>query len=189
MARTVGELVADVNNLVDENFVASMIVGWFNEALGDLAEVARMESVSRTFTTAGVDSYALPPDHYKTMWVFIAGVKIPPVDIDSEDVGYHEWGGVLTIVPPPPLDNDELELYYYRLPATLSPSNLNASPDIPERYYHLLTLFAAARTQSRDEDLEEKNDFWRDYIIGKQSYNRDTASKVAKHRSLTMRVG
>lgn len=186
--KTVAQLVEDVNNLVDENFHHTMIVGWFNEALGDLADVARLEAITRTATQSDQSEYTLPPDHYKTVWVFVGGERLEPIDIDSVAAGYHEWGGVLTLEPAPSTTGDPIELYYYRIPTYLSDTELDYIPDIPTRYHHLLVLYAAARTQQRDEDLEEKNDFYRDYLLGKQAYNRETVARVAKHRSLNVKV-
>lgn len=46
-------------------------------------------------------------------------------------------------------------------------------PELPEQYHSLIVLYACAKSQQKEEELSDKNDFFTEYLMGKNSMALD----------------
>lgn len=52
-------------------------------------------------------------------------------------------------------------------------SNVASVPELPEQYHNLIALFICAKSQQKEEELGDKQDFYAEYLLGKSNMARD----------------
>lgn len=60
--------------------------------------------------------------------------------------------------------------YYKKLDHVSSTSD---TPELPSQYHNLLILYVCAKSQQREEELNDKNDFYNEYLLTKQAFAID----------------
>ena len=182
------ELIKIVTGLTREDFPDETWLGWFNEALNDLAKVLKLETVD-TFSLNDEASHIIPSDIIEISKLVITdsqGNKKNMIVADLSDGNEEEltenqywiWDGQIYFKNK---KSGEAKLYYYRRPKKAKLSD--ASFDLLEAYEDALVLFAAAKSKSIDKGwLDQKNAFLDDYYRrkGEIEEERNKQTKVAR---------
>lgn len=177
--KTLKQLIDEVKNIVDDDSIPDgWVKSWLNTALGDLTPVLRLEARATALITAGVSEYALPLDMYDVCQMRLFSESMPRRRLSRTDfvtTGYKVWGKTL-ILQPVPTSDDTVELWYYRVPKTLSDND--DKPEIPEPFQHLLVWYAAATYQAYQHEASlEQQVFYRRYMEGRAALDNYTQSK------------
>lgn len=188
--KTLRQAIDDVKTLVDDDDLTDAeVTNWLMEALVDLAPIMRREAKT-TITLAKDKADYTSADGLPTdlMIPFAARLdteddvisEIPVGDFLSD--GFKWWNDTLTMQPTPSKART-LTLWYYRWPTILTYLQTSSQMDIMEQFQHLPILYAAAKTQQRDEELEDKTDFMADYLTGKAMMERFITQRQQRKRS------
>lgn len=187
--KTLRQAIDDVKILVDDDDLTDAVVtNWLMEALVDLAPSMRREAKTTINLLKDKADYTsvdgLPAD---IMTPFVARLDteddvIGEIAIgDFLSDGLKWWNETLTIQPTPSKART-LTLWYYRWPVVLTYLQTDTQLDIMEQFQHLPILYAAAKTQQRDEELEDKTDFMADYLTGKALAERFITQRQQRKR-------
>lgn len=187
--KTLRDAIDDVKTMTDDDDLTDVqVTNWLMEALMDLAPVMRQEAKATISLTASKADYTssdgVPTNILRVFVVKITSEtdpidEIPIPDFDSK--GYKRWNDTLTIQPTPTVA-DTLTLWYYRWPAILTYLQTTSQLDILEQFQHLPVMYAAARSQQRDEELDDKTDFMADYLRGKLLFDQFTTQIQQRKR-------
>lgn len=172
-------IILQVNRDLDEDYGNGDIVDWINRCIDDLAPIAKKEAKA-TFTITSANSYTLPTDFLEMVEVLT--VKTDVADPtkkehktltqiqqrDYDSVGYKIWAGSLSTQNA--LESGEIEVYYYKKPAYLSTTNLDAVPEIEEAFHDLFILYAVGQIQFTEEDYDDRPDALSRYYQRKDEY-------------------
>jgi len=74
--------------------------------------------------------------------------------------------------------------YYKKLDHVSSTSN---TPELPDQYHNLLILYVCAKSQQREEELNDKNDFYSEYLLAKQAFALDRIYEMEPHNRKLIR--
>lgn len=171
------DIILQVNRDLDEDYGNGDIIDWINRCIDDLAPIAKKEAQT-SFTITTANSYALPIDFLEMVDVLTVKTdlnnnkerktltQLQQRDYDS--VGYKVWGNALSTQNA--LDTGSIDVYYYKKPAYLSTTNLDAVPDIEESYHDLFILYAIGHMQFTEEDYDDRQDMLQRYYQRKAEY-------------------
>ncbi|MDK2902077.1 MAG: hypothetical protein PWR14_981 [Thermosediminibacterales bacterium] len=190
MPKTLSQLKTDVKALVDDiDIPDNWLLSWLNQGLSDLTPVLRIGERAVADIISNKADYALPTDFYQINHVRLLSENFPLPSLTSEDFtskGYKIFGRTLLLQPVPRKD-DTIEIWYYRVPATLASDN--DVPEIPEPFQHLLVWYAGSlyEVYRRDVDIEQAVYYPR-YLEGKAALNNYTLKNEGrKHISIIHR--
>lgn len=188
--KTLRQAIDDVKILADDDDLTDAeVTNWLMESLVDLAPIMRREAKTTINLVKDKADYTsadgLPTD---LMTPFAARLdtedevisEIPVGDFLSD--GFKWWNDTLTMQPTPS-EARTLTLWYYRWPTILTYLQTSSQMDIMEQFQHLPILYAAAKTQQRDEELEDKTDFMADYLTGRAMMERFITQRQQRKRS------
>lgn len=68
--------------------------------------------------------------------------------------------------------------YYKKLDHVTSTAD---TPELPEPYHNLLILYVCAKSQQREEELNDKNDFYAEYLMAKKAFALDRIYEMEPH--------
>jgi len=180
---TLQELEDAVRSLLDEEdvggyFSSEEIRRWLNRAQYDIAQKANHLTDSVYMDTLdGEDRYVLPGDFIREFAVFFNGQKVEEITFEERNnkkEGYIIWRDMRELlVSPPPPDNRQIELEYYRKPEKMDGDE--DEPEVPEHYQDLLTLFALYRALQKDEKWEQSQVIYQEYAQGIQLIRQEYA--------------
>lgn len=182
MPRTLGQLLSDVRNRLDEQSArmwgSPELRGWILEGARDVARRAEILLQSSTIAvTSGTQQYTGPTDAvriYRVEWQPTGQSTIYPLeyyDFASMDelwgpnqiitqaypIAYTMWGfppSLKIILYPSPSSNGQLNVYYYRLPADLATDGSadNTNVDVPEGWWDLIPKYCEFVAMRKDGD-------------------------------------
>jgi hypothetical protein len=176
------DIIRQVNRDLDEDYSNADIVDWINRCIDDLAPIAKKEA-KVTFTIDSNNSYTLPTDFLEFVDVLTVTngnkqytilTQLPQRDYTS--TGYKYWAGVLSLQNPP--ESGAIEVYYYRKPAYMSTTNLDAVPEIDEAFHDLFILYAVGHMQFTEEDYDDRPDALQRYYNRKAEFEAHTNRKT-----------
>lgn len=169
------ELIKAVEDLTHESYNPSTWMQWFNEALQDLSPVLKLETYE-TFDLNNVTERELPGDIQEIRKFQISGYG----DLTRVGIGetgnknaYWVWGGRAYF---PEAKTGTVKLWYYRRPARFKIGS--PRPDIQEGYEDALILYASAKSKAPDRWLDDKGDFYRDYLIRKGQIEQERLQQI-----------
>lgn len=153
----------------------SQLIGYLNEALGEIAEPWRKEASQALPVTIGQSAFNLPSDcledGLRKVLYSNGQTTFPCVYVDFDDYMrysnessgyvtnnhlYTIWSGQVLLYPAIAMSNESLTAYYYRLPASLA--NATDVPEIPARFHHALTFYALRECQNAVEEVNLEGD-------------------------------
>lgn len=182
MAKTQGELLADLRNRLDEvtprQWTDAMLRGWLNDGARDIARKSEtLQDREDLPVVKGTREYTLPSDVIRIHRVEYRatgdGLAYPLEyrDFNSMDGVWHTqqdvsestpmfftmWGYPPTlkiVLYPTPALAGAIKVFYYKVPANLATdgSAENTTLDIPEGWEDLVLDFAEYRALRRDAD-------------------------------------
>lgn len=72
--------------------------------------------------------------------------------------------------------------YYKKLQHVKNTSeDIETTSGLPSQYHHLLVLYALAKSQQKEEELNDKNDAYTEYLMGKQQMGVDRIWEMEPH--------
>lgn len=153
------EMIKAVEELSREEYDPGVWMQWFNEALQDLTPVLYLETYEEMAVSG--NNRELPGDIYLIEKLFLGDEELErvPLGANGTENTYWLWGNKVYFQENV---SGTLKLWYYRRPAKFTLGS--SSPDIPEGYEDALILYAAAKSKAPDRWLNDKNDFYRDYL-------------------------
>ena len=165
-------LIADVRSLIDEEDVTAgfwtdvSLTRWINQGNIDLARrLENLEDTESSNVVALTPNYNLPTDCIKIRRVTYNSRALYPIEYETLNDITADGSGELTETGTPTnfyiFDNDiwlypvpsaslalGLKIWYYKRPATLT--NTVDTPEQPEQYHYLISLFAFNRALLKD---------------------------------------
>jgi hypothetical protein len=152
----------------------TVLAGWFNEAIKDLA--LEMGTVTgATYTAVANVAVTGPSDAYK-----IVSVR------DSDGYDYYAFSfdplGNMYFE-----DDDTYTVYYIVSPTLLTGLVTNAEPDIDAELHYLIPMYAAStywavESEGDAEELMMAKDWWQRYQYGKLEMLRKRTAKQRRTR-------
>jgi hypothetical protein len=180
---TVQEIINLAQSHVQEAYETPVWISYINAALDDLTPVAKLlkskDNISVTPTNGkAVIDLASDPD-LKQIHEVVAVYYTPTGGnieqlarlpfTDNTSKGWKRSHD--TIILQNIGDGGTVRVDYYK---KLSHVSSTADvPELPEQYHNLLVLYVCAKSQQREEELNDKNDFYSEYLLGKQAFALD----------------
>lgn len=182
----VTEIIAQVGLLTEESYADADWIRLINGGLDDLTPYAKMatfkEGIAVTLSGGGAiidisaDTDLVKAHEFKAVYFKPTGGSYRPLrrlvlsnllaegwKLDADSVllqGLGAAGGA-----------DVVRVDYYKKLAHVS--IVGDIPELPEQYHPLLVLFAATKSQQKEEELPDKNDFFVEYIEGRKQFAFD----------------
>ena len=177
---TVVEIITKVQFLSDEEYDNAEWIKLINACLDDLTPVAKMLTTKENINLAVVDggaslSIASDPDLARAYE--IRNIFFTPVDgstrelkrralADNYSPGWKQTADKLLFQGLGDNSGTIRVDYYKRLTHV---ANINDIPELPVVYHELIVLYLCAKAQQKEEELDDKNDFYAEYLRGKQN--------------------
>lgn len=172
------------------------IIGYLNEALGELSHIWRKEKIGIiAITTAGQTDFSLPSDALedglRAVSYVTGGTAYPIKFIDLDTYNkyatgttppysgmpvtymYTVFAGTIKIWPGAAATTDTLQPYYYRIPATLV--NATDVPEIPVRFHQALVFYALRECQNAKEEVNLEFDVGQKWEQEKLRFRQEMA--------------
>lgn len=169
----------------DEKYDTSEWVQWMNEALDDLTPVAKQLDIAGNIAvtlTDGKGEIAIANDvtlqkAHEIVNVYYVGAdnnhrklrRLPINDYYSK--GWRLANGKILIQGLKTETNITCDVDIYKRLAHVVA--LTDTFEIPEQYHTLISMYIIAKSQQKEEELEDKFDFFRDYTTSKQRFAVD----------------
>ena len=177
---TVVEIITKAQFLSDEEYDNAEWIKLINACLDDLTPVAKMLTTKENINLAVVDggaslSIASDPDLARAYE--IRNIFFTPVDgstrelkrralADNYSPGWKQTADKLLFQGLGDNSGTIRVDYYKRLTHV---ANINDIPELPVVYHELIVLYLCAKAQQKEEELDDKNDFYAEYLRGKQN--------------------
>ena len=215
---TAAEIIALARIRAEEAYDNPTWIGFINACLDDLTTVAKLlkrETVALCAVASGATSIPLtgvgananlaaaqeilnlyvtpttpagPQSQYRRLPMsdFVsAGWKM---NLDAIEVqGIPAVGGVAVTVATVIVD------YYKKITPVTAIADI---PEIPTQYHNLIVNYICAKSQQKEEELNDKNDFYAEYVRGKNDFSLDrmwemepSHRKYIKRARITAKVG
>lgn len=177
---TVVEIITKAQFLSDEEYDNAEWIKLINACLDDLTPVAKMLTTKENINLAVVDggaslSIASDPDlarAYEFRNIFFTPVDGSTRELkrralaDNYSPGWKQTADKLLFQGLGDNSGTIRVDYYKRLTHV---ANINDIPELPVAYHELIVLYLCAKAQQKEEELDDKNDFYAEYLRGKQN--------------------
>lgn len=186
----------------DEVYDVATWVHYINMALDDLTPVAKMlvtkEDIALT-PADGTASYALPgtdlANYHEILDVFVKSGTDPYMQLrrlpsgNTFSKGWRLESNTLILQDLGDTASATMKVNYYRklTHATSDPSGLTTDLDIPEQYTPLIVAYVCAKSQQKEEELNDKNDFYGEYLRGRNNMAMDRIWEMEPHNRRFLR--
>lgn len=205
---TVSELIERIEYLVDDDITQEKCIMLINMALEDLSEVAGYMKVVETSFPKGTETIFIPTDYISMEQVRVkkqSDTEYKQIVLDAFFHKYEDWNedslwffgekkkdeihryrlvdNIMYFYPKAPYDGN-LQMQYYAMLPSISANKLNEPPKLRPQFHRAIPLYAAAKYhQNWKDSLNEKNDFWGEYLMTKADLLEDTNARKQKARS------
>lgn len=170
-------LISQTATLSGEDYSNDVWVNYFNDCLDDLSPVAKILVPIDITLTSGTDTYPIPSGVNEIISLYITldnGAKVKKRRLayaDDYGVGWKQDSTNIILQPAPTfITSGTIKLACYKDLDHLDVATLTLEPVIPEKWQRLLILYASAKAQQQEEELDDKNDFYGDYLKRKAEY-------------------
>lgn len=186
----------------DEVYEVDTWVHYINMALDDLTPVAKMlvtkEDVSIT-PASGTATLPLAAselaDYHEILDVFVKDGTNPYAQLrrlpssNTFSRGWRQESDNLILQNLGELTAPAMKANYYRklIHATPDMGGLAAEVDIPEQYIPLVVAYVCAKSQQKEEELNDKNDFYAEYLRGRNNMAMDRIWDMEPHNRRFLR--
>lgn len=204
----VSELITRINYLCDDDLGTTDAVMLINMALEDLSEVAGYLKIAESSFFKDAESVNLPIDLIDLEEVRIkksSDTEYSQILLDAfvhkyEDITqedgdfldetkrnqikrYRLVDDLLYFLPKAPYEGD-IRIFYYSMLPSVSETKLNEIPKLRLQHHRAIPLYAAAKYhQNWKDSLNEKQDFWGEYLEAKATLFQDTLERKQKTKS------
>lgn len=164
----------------NSHYGATLCNQWLNDGLQQMTAKGRgIEDTFSFTTTASTRAYVLPTNFIEAKQVLYNGTRLRPMALIEQDFfssgssypdRYALWGTPLQILfgPTPPSAAEDVVVYYFREPNTLT--NDGDEPEIPNRFRHYLSDYLAANYLLADGNAQDANLHLQRYNEGVKEY-------------------
>jgi hypothetical protein len=164
------DLITNVRSRIDEPvedyFLNREIISWLNEGLADMSLELRIETIFETTPVGSFTSVDLPVDLVGVRSVFVDGKTFTLGSLEErtrKSVGFcYIWGNRLQF---PISQTGKVEIFYLRDPKPVV--NMTDIVDIPDRYAHLLVIYAFSKAKEKDEEISIAVAIMQEYQVKK----------------------
>lgn len=188
---TVSEVITMAQLQAEEVYVDPTWISYINMALDDLTPVAKVlqkkENISVTLTD-GKGSIDITADAdlslaHEFLNVFTSTEMLRRLPLtDNISRGWKLITGSILVQG---LSGSPVTCrvdYYRRLAHVTSLSDdLESVSKLPAQYHPLVVMYCAAKSQQKEEELSEKNDFYNEYLLGKRQMAVDRIWEFEPH--------
>lgn len=185
---TVAEIIATAQNLAEEIYDDPTWIRFINMAIDDLTPVAKVIHrvvVPTLVVSAGAATVATTHTAIANTHEFVHVYVTPTTPVgtisqyrrlplsDNISTGWKQTATDILVQNIPPVNTVPVTAatvtfdLYRRIPYVTA---LVDVPGFPEQYHNLLVAYVCARSQQREEELNDKNDFYAEYLLGKQDF-------------------
>lgn len=181
---TVAELIALAQFQAEEIYDDSTWVKYINLALDDLTPVAKLlmkkAGINATWSSGGT-SITISSDTdlikaYEFLSVYVEKAGTTPLQLrrlpisDNVSEGWKLTTSEIVLQNTTGTTGDTIRVDYYRklLPVTSVSDDIEIVSGLPSQYHHLLIMYCVAKSQQKEEELNDKNDAFAEYLLGKQ---------------------
>ncbi|HHW41258.1 MAG TPA: hypothetical protein GXX19_08940 [Syntrophomonadaceae bacterium] len=188
-------LVSEVINLAglqaEEVYDDPTWIKYINMALDDLTPVAKVlkkkENINTTLTEGkGTIDLISDPDlsqSHEILYVYANGEQLARLPInDNISKGYKITAGQILLQGLTGVSATCRVDYYARLGHVSSLSDdLETTAGLPAEYHNLVVLYCCAKSQQKEEELNDKSDFYNEYMLGKRQMALDRIWEMEPH--------
>lgn len=175
---TVAEIIAAAQLQAEEVYDDPTWISYINLALDDLTPVAKVlkkkENISVTLIsgqgtiTIATDQDLSQAHEFLNVFANTEMLRRLPVT-DNVSKGWKLLAGEIILQGLSGTSATCRVDYYQRLKHVSSLSDdLETVSGLPAQYHPLVVLYCAAKSQQKEEELNDKNDFYSEYILGKR---------------------
>lgn len=188
---TVAEIIAAAQLQAEEVYDDPTWISYINMALDDLTPVAKVlkkkENISVTLT-GGQGTITIATDQdlsqaHEFLNVFANNEMLRRLPVtDNVSKGWKLLAGEILLQGLSGTSATCRVDYYQRLKHVSSLSDdIETISGLPAQYHHLIVLYCAAKSQQKEEELNDKNDFYSEYMLGKRQLAIDRIWEVEPH--------
>lgn len=179
---TVIEIISAAQFYTEETYDNQSWIALINAALDDLTPVAKLlkikEEINLTVTNGRAEiDLSSDPDLSKVhevVHVYYSADggnleqlrRIPISDNVSKGWKMEHDKIILQNIGNPTSATARID-YYKKLDHV---TGINETPELPEQYHNLIVLYICAKSQQKEEELDDKNDFYSEYLVAKQQF-------------------
>jgi len=167
------QIIEAAMGLTNETYDESTWLNWINFCLDDLSQVAYRPGRKEVALTADTYEYDVPSDIQEIFGCVIKkqdGALVPIRQLNPLDTYSTGWKLQDKIILQK-IDfttGDTLVVSCYTNFAHLA--SVNETPELEEQYHELIVLYLASRSQQKEEELEERVDFYKEYLDRRAQY-------------------
>jgi hypothetical protein len=188
---TVAEIIALTQVQAEEVYDDPTWISYINMALDDLTPVAKVlrkkENLNVTLTGGqGTINVAADQDlsqAHEFLSVFANSEMLRRLPVtDNVSRGWKLLTGEILLQGLSGTSATCRVDYYQRLKHVISLSDdLETVSGLPAQYHLLVVLYCAAKSQQKEEELNDKNDFYSEYLLGKRQMAVDRIWEIEPH--------
>jgi len=203
----VEEMIFQAQTRTEEIYEAEKWVGFLNAALADLTPVAKLlhRVVIEDQEPDEDDNIIIPIEDYEELknaheiiTVYYKSTdpvrkekKQKRVSIGDEySRGWKQTMNELRLQGVKDSDMGDVILYVYKkIPfieyvddnGSMHSDTANAVPELPEQYHELIVMYMCSISQQKEEELEDKEDFYSEYLLGKRQMATERIWEMEPH--------
>ncbi len=195
---TVADIIALAEIQTNESYDDPTWVKFINAALDDLTPVAKIlkskSGITMTLTDgngsvtiAGETDLAKAQEILQVYFTPTAGTKRQLRKLSTHDTYSEGWSVDSTTLYAQNAGDTSGAIsvnYYEKLQHVSATSD---TPDLPEQYHNLLVSYVCAKSQQAEEELNDKNDFYAEYLSGKMAMAADRLRMMEPHKRKLIR--
>ncbi len=189
---TVAEIIAAAQLQAEEVYDDPTWISYINMALDDLTPVAKVlkkkENIRVTLTNGRQGTINIATDQdlsqaHEFLNVFANGEMLRRLPVtDNVSKGWKLLAGEILLQGLSGTFATCRVDYYQRLKhVRLLSDDIETISGLPAQYHHLIVLYCAAKSQQKEEELNDKNDFYSEYMLGKRQLAIDRIWEVEPH--------
>lgn len=194
----VSDIIALAEIQSNESYDLPTWIKFINAALDDLTPIAKMlksKSGVAVTLTDGNANISLQTDEdlakaHEILQVYFtptSGTKRQLRKLSVHDTYSEGWtvdSAYLNVQNAGSVNGTLSVNYYEKLQHVAAAED---TPDLPEQYHNLLVLFVCAKSQQTEEELEDKNDFYAEYLTGKMNFAAERLRIMEPHKRKLIR--
>ena len=173
--KTLVALVEEASSIADETYNNKDWVAWFNNGLDDLSDILYFDKEVELTAVAG--KFPLPIDFKAVINVAVADNDALSV-VSYSDKTLAGYKIVEENIVLQGYDDNNITLYYYRLPAYLSTASSGVPVDLPDLFTRALIYFACAQAMIKEDEPNRYDIFMGRYDQGKALIYKASKNKT-----------
>lgn len=179
------QIIQAAEALTNETYDEATWIDWINFCLDDLSQVAYRPGRKTVSLTTGTNEYEVPSgiqEIFGIVYETSDGKQFAVRQINPTDVYSRGWKRqdkiVLQGLSVTTGDNLVISCYTNFTHIT----STSEEPELEPQYHELIVLYLASRSQQKEEELNERMDFYKEYLERRQQYAQSRLSQAESWR-------